>query len=369
MEYVAELGISREDFEAVADRFTQRTFRGRGYHHLRQRTNVFPTGTAIVDGAVVRGFPSIPRTLQLAEGVHKHFDGRFVAEEKLNGYNVRVVRLPDGEILGFTRSGVVCPFTTSVVRRDLSLDDFFDANPETMLCGEMVGPENPYTTCAYPEVDSIGFFAFDVRDRATGAPFPVDARNQCCDRFDIPQVPSFGRFDPDDVSDLRTVIADLDAEGREGVVMKASDGERLLKYTTSAANQGNLSYGFQYPFDYGKEYVFPRVLREAFMAVEQDDDEKTRREREHAVGESILGPFIEAIRAVEAGEVLAETHVVRGDPIVLDELLEHLRNLGLTVTIESDRTRDGERLLAFSKQYRSSTDSILAYLDGQPFGE
>ncbi|WP_267643671.1 RNA ligase [Haloarchaeobius amylolyticus] len=369
MQYVAALGLSRAAFDEVAERFTTRTFRGREYHHLRQRTSALPPGTAIVDGTPVRGFPSVPRTLQLAAGIQHHFDGEFVVEEKLNGYNVRVVRLDDGTVLAVTRSGVVCPFTTWVVRQDLDLAAFFDAHPDAMLCGEMVGPENPYTTCDYPEVDSIGFFAFDVRDRASGHPMSVPERRECCERFGIPQVRSLGRFDPGEGDEVMAVVEALAEDDREGIVMKSRDGERLLKYTTSAANQGNLRYGFAYPFDYGKEYLFPRLLREAFMAVEQADDAEALRERQHAIGEAILGPFVEAIRAVEAGETLGETHVVRGDPIVLDELLEHLGNLGLTITIESDRTRDGERVLAFSKEYRSSTDSILAYLDGQPFGE
>jgi putative ATP-dependent DNA ligase len=367
MEYVAGLGLTRERFDAVADRFQERTFRGRRYHHLRHSSGPIPAGTAIIDAAAVRGFPSIPRTLVLEAGVKRYFDGPFVAEEKLNGYNVRVARVD--EILGFTRSGTICPFTTSVVRETLDLDPFFDAHPEAVLCGEMIGPENPYTTCDYPEVDSIGFFAFDIRHRESGEPVTVAARRDLCETFDIPQAPGFGAFTVDETDTLQDVVADLETRGREGIVMKSPDGERLLKYTTSAANQGNLVYGFAYPFDYGREYVFPRILREAFRAHEVGDDHDAIRERAHDLGEAILEPFVESIRVVENGGTLSEAHTVRGDPVVIDELLEHLHSLGLHVWIESDETLGGERLLTFTKQYRSSTDSIDAYLDGQTFRE
>ncbi|WP_435362009.1 RNA ligase [Haloarchaeobius sp. DFWS5] len=369
MEYVDGLGLSRRDFEAVADRFGRREFRGREYYNLRQRTRKLPSGTAVVGDVVVRGFPSIQRLLVLDAGIRRVFDGPFVAEEKLNGYNVRVVRLRDGAVLGFTRSGVICPFTTEVVRRDLDLGEFFDRYPDAMLCGEMVGPENPYTTCAYPEADSIAFFAFDVRHRETGAPFPPGTRRRVCKRFAIPQVRHFGTFAPSESSAIHEAVNDLDRARREGIVLKSADGNTLAKYTTSACNRGNLRYGFAYPVDYGKEYVYPRLLREAFRAVELGDTEEKLAERSRKVGEDILGPFVEAIRDVAAGETLSESHTVRGDPRVLDELLDHLGSLGLHVRIESDRTRDGERVLTFSKHYRSSTDSLSGYLDGGTLSE
>ena len=79
----------------------------------------------------------------------KHFNGlsKLAVEEKMNGYNVRVAQV-NGEILAITRSGYICPYTTERANVKLNLE-FFEAFPELVLYGEMVGPDNPYVPKSY----------------------------------------------------------------------------------------------------------------------------------------------------------------------------------------------------------------------------
>jgi putative ATP-dependent DNA ligase len=358
------LGISRSEFEDVRDRLRAGGFEGREYRYLPDYDKTLEKGTVLVGDAVVRGFPKVPRTLVLETGLPRHFDGEFAAEEKMDGYNVRVARV-DGDVLAFTRSGIACPFTTAKLRAWVDWDALFDDRPDLMVCGEVAGPENPYTVHAYDRVDSLAFFAFDARDRSSGDSLPVRERRELLTSYDVPQVPIHGFFDPDDAEGVRELVRELDAEGREGLVMKSPDVSRQLKYTTASANRGDLAFAFSLPFDYGRDFMFRRLIREAFQSWEFEETEAARRERAHAVGEALVESMTDTVARVADGEEIGEPHTVRGDPAVIDALFDHLDEMGLHLLVRDDRTEDGERVVAFEKRMRSTTDKTRAYLDGK----
>lgn len=365
MSYRKRLGLSPESFERLEEHLERSWYDGREYRHLPNYRSGLEKGTALIASAVVRGFPKIPRTLVVAAGVPNQFDGPVAVEEKLDGYNVRIARV-DGDVLAFTRSGVVCPFTTRTVRRLLDLDPLFDAHPEAMVCGEMIGPENPYTATDYPEVDSIAFRAFDWRDRETGEALPVPERRDRYDSFDVPQTRYIGTYDPIEAAGrLPTIVQVLDEEDREGVVLQSRDGTRQLKYTTSAANQGNLAYAFSLPFEYGQDFVFRRIVREAFQSVEWGESSDEAAERARRLGESILLPMLETIEAVEDGQRVGDRHTVRAESETVDALFDHLRNQGLHLIVEEDRREGDDRVVTFVKESQSTKDTIDAFLDGQ----
>lgn len=64
---------------------------------------------------VVRGYPKTYRAITLYPTIKKHFIDKVVIEEKLNGYNIRIVKI-DGEVYALTRSGYICPFTTKKLK-------------------------------------------------------------------------------------------------------------------------------------------------------------------------------------------------------------------------------------------------------------
>ncbi|SNZ16090.1 putative ATP-dependent DNA ligase [Natronoarchaeum philippinense] len=370
MEYHRQLGLSPETFETVLDHVERASYEGTEYRHVPDYRRGVERGTVLFDGAVVRGFPKVPRTLVLGAGVPQQFDGPVAVEEKLNGYNTRIARI-DGDVLAFSRSGLVCPYTTWFVERRLDLDPLFDDHPDTAVCGEMIGSENPYTPHDYSGVDSLAFRAFDWRDRQSGEPLDVRGRRERYGEYGVPQVRLFGVYDPDDAADeLREIIDQLDADDREGIVMKSLDGVTQLKYTTSAANRGDLAYAFSLPFDYGQAFMFRRLIREAFQSIEWNESPEQAHKRAHAVGEAIVLSMTETIERVADGEAVGERHTVRGDPAAIDDLLDHLDAQGLTIDVQADdrveRERDGaERVVTFCKRVQSTNDTIRGYLDGQ----
>ncbi|MDY7083461.1 MAG: RNA ligase [Halobacteria archaeon] len=368
-DYHEKLGLSRSEFEDSLEKFSQKSYDGQehewDYRHLPDYHHDLYKGTVLIDGNVVQGFPKIPRTLILEEGIPRHFDGEVVVEEKMDGYNTRVVRI-DGEVLAFSRSGIICPFTTHKVKKILPLEPFFDDNPDAMLCGEMVGSENPYTTHGYPGVDSLEFRAFDIRGRESGKSLAVEERRAVCEEYGIPQVELYGIFDVEDTPDeVKRVVKKLDEEGREGIVMKSHDVSQQLKYTTSAANQGDLEFAFSLPFDYGRDFMFRRLIREAFQAVEWQENEEELEERAHGLGESILKPMVETIHEIDEGEYVGERHTVRAEPDVVERLFDHFGEMGLHIDIEEDRQENGERVVKFVKRSQATNDKTRVYLDGQ----
>ncbi len=124
------------------------------------------SGTLVIDKGnihIIRGFPKIRRTLLLQPALKKHFPKEVAVEEKMNGYNVRIAQV-DQQIIALTRGGYICPYTTRKATEILYLDDFFQENPEMVICGEMVGTLNPYVSHYYPEIGKLGFRIFDLRE-------------------------------------------------------------------------------------------------------------------------------------------------------------------------------------------------------------
>jgi len=360
------LETSADTPSELFEHFQARTDHGLEYYHLPDARHGLERGTVLVEttGAVVRGYPSVPRVLVLDPGVRHYFESdRVTIEEKLNGFNVRIADV-DGTT-AFTRGGYVCPYTTERARQLLDPGDFFADHPETMLCAELIGPENPYTVHDYDGIESNTFRIFDVRDRTSGRPLAPERRRELCAEYGFEQPQTFGWHTIDDAPGaVRDAIETLDTEGREGVVLKSEDGQSLLKYTTEATHHAELADAFALPFEYGRDFLFSRLLREAFQTVEFEDSPDRRRERAHDLGESILLPFAETIEAVADGETVGERHTVRGDPETINALLGHLREFQLTIDIESDRRLEGERVVTFTKVAASTNDRIEHYLDG-----
>ncbi|WP_456452626.1 RNA ligase, partial [Thermococcus sp.] len=119
-------------------------FEGIRYVRFRDSAKGFRRGTVVFEnGDVVLGFPHIKRVVQLDMGIKRVFKNRpFYVEEKVDGYNVRVVKVKD-RVLALTRGGFICPFTTERIL-DFVNEEFFKDYPNLVLVGEMAGPESPY---------------------------------------------------------------------------------------------------------------------------------------------------------------------------------------------------------------------------------
>jgi putative ATP-dependent DNA ligase len=139
-----------------------------------------------------------------------------------------------------------------------------------------------------------------------------------------------------------------------------------VKYTSSQSNCADLRYAFEFYNDYGRDFFFPRVCREAFQSVEWDEDEENRRERCRRLGESILLPMIKTIKKKKEGERITEAVQIRvRDLKTARDFEEHLRLLGVDAVFEKPLQIGNEFLIKIKKIYHSTNDKTESILRGE----
>jgi len=162
-EIVSQFGIqeilwqeSIDKHDVVCDEYD-----GVVFYRVTKKIGVLEKGAIITEEGVVLDFPRIARILHLENGLHKIYSHPFYVEEKVDGYNLRIVRI-QGRVLAFSRGAYVCPFSTDRVTDFIDVKSVFDENPGLIICGEFAGPDNPYNIEHPPYVkEDVRFFAFD----------------------------------------------------------------------------------------------------------------------------------------------------------------------------------------------------------------
>lgn len=332
----------------------------KGEHDVEEGTVVF-LGKQLV---YARGFPKIRRAMFLKGALKKHLEGKFKAEEKLDGYNIRTVYLD--EVVCLTRKGIVCPYTTEHVKELLKNSKFFEEHRDMMLCGEVVGLRNPYQTKSYPEAKEFGYFIFDIKDRKTGRSVSVEERDRLTVKYGLPCVRNFGVFTAKDSERLLALVRKLGSEGREGVVLKSLDMERQVKYTSNQSTNNDLRYAFKFVFDYGQQFMFRRLIREAFQAYELGLAGKELEKEAAELGKSILIPMVETIKRIAEGkEVTEDFEIAVPDATFGKAFVEHLKHLGVKATIEHVSKGKKETIIKVKRHYPSTNDKTRAYLSGE----
>lgn len=334
------LGLDNQVIEDLVNRRTLRymEYNGISYLVFRREWRSYREGTTILVGEkevkIVHGYPSIQRIL-LLKAVPRHFIDRVVVEEKMDGYNVRVVFF-EGKVLAITRGGYICPYTTARLNHIYGEDlrKIFRSNgKDLVLCGEVVGSENPYVQHYYPEAPYFDYFIFDIM--RGGALVDLDERDEILRNTRLKRVRRLGVIYKDDLDKLWKIIHILEAEGREGIVLKDPKHRvRALKYTTTAIHLNDLELGMKYPFDEGRGFLFSRILREIWKIYEEGLSDSELEERAKQLGLAILKPAIESIRRIEEGKAVYEEYTIRVPDIrVLDEFMEYMDKLGVSITL------------------------------------
>ncbi|WP_292466669.1 RNA ligase [Methanolobus sp.] len=329
-------------------------------------------GTVLIDHhgsfELVRGFPKIKRAMLLEPSIKNSFSkiNSVVVEEKMNGYNVRVIEY-NGKLIAFTRSGHVCPYSTEWIQNLLEMD-FFKENPELILYGEMVGPDNPYVQKYVYDIASLEFFVFDIRYKNTGEALPVYKKKEIAEEYGFRQVRLFGEFNINEAAEkVKGIIKELGKKGREGVVIK--DPEMVLqpvKYTASESNCADLRQAFKFYNEAGRDYLFSRVIREGFQSYEWNESEEEFQQRCLRLGESILLPMKKTIAQVETGERISDDFQIRvRDRNVVYKFKSYLERLGLYVVFETPEKIGDEYVVSIKKMNKSTNDKTLAMLEGQ----
>jgi putative ATP-dependent DNA ligase len=329
-------------------------------HDIEEGTVVF-LGNRLI---YARGFPKIRRAMLLRQSLKKHMKGGFQAEEKLDGYNVRTIKLDD--LLCLTRKGIICPYTTQHIKRLLKGNRFFEDNPGLMLCGEVVGLENPYQTKSYPEARDFGYFIFDIRDRTTGEPVPVKEKNRLLKKYSLPSVHNFGVFTARDSERLLKLVRRLGRDRREGLVFKSLDMNQQVKYTANQSTNNDLKYAFKFMFDYGQSFMFRRLVREAFQAYEFGLSKRQLEKEAGELGRSILIPMVETIKRIASGKETTEDFEISVPDVESGKsFIEHLKHLGVHATMGRVSKRSGEVIIKVKRHYPSTNDKVKSYLKGE----
>jgi len=311
---------------------------------------------------VIRGFPKIRRTLMLHPTLKNHFNDEIVVEEKMNGYNVRIVSIGD-EIVALTRRGYMCPYTTRKAVEILDLSPFFNDYPDYVICGEMVGTENPYVSHYYEEIGNLGFRVFDIRKKVTNEPLSIKKKHKILEEYNLPGVRVFGSFKVDEAAEkVKELIKEIGEDRREGVVMKDPIMEiSPLKYTSSRAHDDEIFYAFTYPFDFGKDFFFSRVVREGFQAYEMKEGEEELQKRAQRLGESILFSMISTIKNVASGNQATEDMVIDVEnEEEAEEFIQYLHNLGVYAVVHKIK---GNKAV-IRRIHQATTDKVNNLLNG-----
>ncbi|MBI4824119.1 MAG: RNA ligase [Nitrospirae bacterium] len=214
--------------------FSMYKHNGRTFVRMAHDLGHLLRGTVFWDKDMLYGYPRIRRILHLERGIDRYLREGFYAEEKMDGYNVRV-KLVDGLLIAFTRGGFICPFTTERVS-ELLPARFFSVYPLHTLCGEVVGPENPYNTEVIPYMkEDLMFMGFDIMD-GKGRLILPEEKYKVFEKEGINQVRHWGQFRDINIPQVKNLIIDLDRDEREGITLKpVAEGGKTLKYVTPSS--------------------------------------------------------------------------------------------------------------------------------------
>lgn len=270
-------------------------FEGLEYVRLTETVTGFPRGSVVLpDGVVVPGYPSIARIQTLSSGLRQQFQGPFWAEEKIDGYNIRVLQ-HDGRAYAFSRGGFVCAFSTDRLP-DFLPPGIFEREPDLVLCAEIAGPDNPYLEGSPPFVtEDVQLFVFDMMRKSRPGFLEQTEKMRRIETFGLPATRIFGRFLPSDVQPLRDLILQLDGDGAEGLVLKAEFGETRAKYVTGRSNIIDIHVCSTQLLDLPPEYFTNRLMRLAMFVTEHGQQGDPNVER--SLGQAFLSGLDRAVTA------------------------------------------------------------------------
>ncbi|MEA3291848.1 MAG: RNA ligase, partial [Pseudomonadota bacterium] len=241
----------------------------------------------------VCGYPKIGRILRLDSGLTELFEHPVHAEEKVDGYNVRVFRHGE-DLIALTRRGYVCPFTTDRLP-DLIDTSIFARRPDLVLCMEVAGPENPYNAVAPPYVkEDVAAFVFDIMRIGHSGFLPRAERLALVEKHDLPGVPQYGGFALTETARLYDLIRELDRKGHEGVVLKQDQVETVrAKYVTGRINLSDIRCTSNAVHQLPPEYYTERILRLALYL--DETGEKPTDALYRQLGSALLDGILAAI--------------------------------------------------------------------------
>ncbi len=344
----------------------QRHFKNLEYTHFIDDWHHIPRGTAIFGNRVVYGYPHIGRVLALEAGLKAHFQAPFWAEEKINGFNVRIVHIGD-QTIALSRGGFVCPFTTDRLP-DLMPLGLFEAHPQMVVCAEVAGPDNPYLESCPPFIEQdVQLFVFDLMAMDCSQFLPYRDKVKIVDGYHLPPVPRHGCFTIDEVEKIRAIMLDLNQQWREGLVFK-EDSERnhRAKYVTGNVNIDDLRAASDNLLELPPEYFTNRLLRLILFA--EENRLAITPEMKQLLGASLLEGLHEAFAKFSRENKVYTTFRCRFRERENAELmLDHLKRACHSIKIQLRRLEKdgGHWLLEFDLIYPALTGMLGEFMAGK----
>lgn len=321
-------------------------------------------GTCVFkNNEVVTGYPKIRRALILSPTIQKRFGEEVAVEEKLNGCNVRVIRINE-KILCLTRSGLICPYLTSKAREKINTE-FFKKNPDKVIFGEMVGPDNPYTPTKIYDVDSLDLLTFDIRKKGNGERLSIKDRRKLCDEFNLKKVNLFGFYKTKNcVEKIHKIIKRLGKRKREGVVIKDPlTNLEPIKYTAPQSNSNDLNHAYRFFHDYGDDFIYSRTVREGFQSFEWNESKEELEKRAKRIGINILEPMRKTIKEKKEGEKITETvHIKVKNLGTAKKFINHLNSQGINTEVKEIKKLNQDNYKVFIDKFQESTNDKTEHL-------
>lgn len=233
------------------------------FFRLNKEFKNFPVGTFFNEKILVLGYPSIPRIYILETGLKRYMTYPFYAEEKIEGYNVRIIKV-EKDILAFTRRGYVCPFATDRwIDKLPCLSDLLEKYPQLVVCCEVAGPENPFVSEWPPYIkEDVQFFVFDFAEYGKGEFLPESEKLRLLETYNLPHPEIFGPLHPErDYIKIKEIIKKYHREGREGLVFKPEKEGTRIKYVTPYSNLMDLKVVFPFLGEVEPNFVSLRLIR------------------------------------------------------------------------------------------------------------
>lgn len=330
----------------------------------------YPEGTSIIldphtrARKLVPGYPPIPRLLLIQKVKDIFNDTDVVVEEKINGYNVRLVSLNE-KIISLTRGGNPCPYTHHKIMKlyGMKLKKLFNDNPDIIICGEAIGIDNPYVRYeGYKDV-SFDYIIFDVMQRKDF--LSIAQRNNILDSYGLKLPKIYGYFKAKDLDELLSLSVQLEEKNVEGFIIKSMDNKIRVKYTFSSTNIGDIREGMKFFFEEGKTYIFPRILREIFRQFElKKHGYSLEFDVYKELGKALLESSIQSVEKTEKGEISDEEFTLRVDDLkILDDFLRFMESLKIPIQITRIYQADNNEYVIHCLKVRRTPLRIKSILE------
>ncbi|WP_048062469.1 RNA ligase [Methanococcus aeolicus] len=382
------LNITESDLKNAINRkiIAHDTYKNQKYILFKKKYRHIERGTILFLNEnldYIMGYPKIRRAMVLDPTLKNYFIDKIAIEEKLDGYNVRIAKINNTEIVAITRGGRICPFTTKKALKFIDtkiLNDY----PDIMLCGEMIGLNNPYVPYYYPEVDNninyegdtsdnsndienLGFYIFDIRNKETNKSLTISQKGELLKKYNLPHIQPIDIVNKEEISKIKEIILKLDHEKREGIILKDPDMViNPIKYTTHHTQCSDLSIAFTYMYDLGINFMFSRLVREGYQSIEFNENKEEMEQRAKEIGESILYPMINTIKKVSKNETIREDfEIFMDNEEDLNEFLVYLKKLHIAyVILEKEQINNSIIKIKIGRLYNSTNDKIKSHLNG-----